>query len=124
MQDATFALLAAGVEPDRVAVEVFVSPETRAGTAVPPPMPGPFHVSFTASEAEATWYESGGTLLDLADACGLMLPASCRSGACGTCAQRLVTGETAYTTEPVLPPRAPVVLLCCAVPTSDVFIQA
>lgn len=139
----------AGVPEAAVRYEVFTSPRPRE-QAVPPPMPGPFRVRFITSptltgdvsgtgehptgaglpdgthrqdrDIEAVWHDSDGSLLELAESAGLELPAGCRAGACGSCAQLVSAGSTAYTNDPVLPPAPARVLLCCAVPTSDVTI--
>lgn len=123
-QDVRKALLRMGARPERIRTEVFASPSALAGAAVAPPLGGPFEVGFTAGGAAATWTAGSGTLLDVAEAAGLSLPAGCRAGACGTCAQTLTAGSIAHTTQPVLAPPLPTVLLCCAVPTSDVNVQA
>ncbi len=116
-------LLGLGVAPQRVRAEVFASPSTRAGTEADPPLSGPFRVEFTNAEQDATWTAGSGSLLDVAEAAGLAPPSGCRAGACGSCAQTLVSGSVAYTTEPVLAPPLPEVLLCCAVPVTDVQVQ-
>ncbi len=117
-------LLGLGAAPERVHTEVFASPSARAGVGAAPPLPGPFAVGFTTGGVDATWTAGSGSLLDVAEAAGLALPAGCRAGACGSCAQTLTGGSVAYTTEPVLAPPLPKVLLCCAVPTADVQVQA
>ena len=68
-------------------------------------------------------------VLDAARSAGLALPYSCLSGVCGSCKATLVSGECHY---PHNPPNAlnaaevarHQVLLCQAVPTSDIVIAA
>jgi ferredoxin len=63
------------------------------------------------------------TVLEAAEAAGLALPFGCRTGACGTCTARLLSGDVAHRR----PPRAlrdrhladGYVLPCVAVPESD-----
>ena len=61
-------------------------------------------------------------LLDVAEASGVAVRAACRAGACGTCALP-VRGETAYLTDPVFPPPAGRILVCCAVPVGPVAVD-
>ena len=113
-------LVSAGIADDDIRHEVFFSPMLSSLEPTRPPLPGPFAVRFVPDGPSADWQVGAGTLLDLAESVGLALPAGCRSGACGTCAQRLRGGETAYVVEPVLPPPDGTVLLCCSVPVTPV----
>jgi ferredoxin len=62
-------------------------------------------------------------ILDAAEDAGLGLPFGCRTGACGTCTARLLSGEVDYRRPPrALKARhreAGYVLACIAVPTTD-----
>ena len=112
-------LLAAGVDRRNLRRERFYSPGPISLTERrPPPETGPFRVRF--GDDDAVWTAADGTLLDLGDGLGLDLPSGCRSGACGECEHRLVRGQVAYLTDPVVPPQEDGVLLCSAVPLSDV----
>ncbi len=114
----------AGLPMHRLHHEVFHSPRPTAGVRIAPPKPGPFHVHFTASDVQAEWRPEAGTLLELGEQAGIGLPAGCREGACHTCRQQITAGATANLTEPMLDPPDGSVLLCCAVPTTDVTINA
>ena len=57
-----------------------------------------------------------GSLLDLAEVRGLSPEFSCRSGNCGTCKTKLLSGAVTYLKEPTAPKAADEVLICCAVP--------
>lgn len=71
----------------------------------------------------------GETVLEAAQRAGIALPYSCRAGVCGSCKAHLVEGEVSY---PRNPPRAlpahgnphDTVLMCQAVPGSDLLLQA
>jgi ferredoxin-NADP reductase/uncharacterized protein YcbX len=122
MQTARERLTDAGVRDQDILEEVFASPITSSGSLKPAPKPGPFSVTFSMSEKTANWYAATGSLLDLAEQAGLKLPANCRGGACGVCAQTIQSGEVAYILEPVTAPKGQTHLPCCTVPQSDVVI--
>ncbi|WP_269498337.1 CDP-6-deoxy-delta-3,4-glucoseen reductase [Castellaniella sp. S9] len=73
--------------------------------------------------------EPGQTVLDAALAAGLILPYSCRTGACSTCRGRVVSGEYAAGEAPAHILEAEdlargYTLLCQARPSSDLVIEA
>jgi ferredoxin len=53
-------------------------------------------VVFMRSQKTGQWSAEDGTLLDFAEANGVAVPSNCRSGVCGTCSTRVVSGEVAY----------------------------
>lgn len=122
MRDVKAALVEAGAEPDRIRYELFASPATTGNSTGEPPSPGPFTVDFAVSGVRARWTPESGSLLDLAETAGLLPPSGCRSGTCRSCAQP-VSGTTAYLAEPLATAAEGSVLLCGAVPTSDLTIQ-
>ncbi len=126
LQDAMAAFAAAGLPRERLHVETFVSPDSGGGEADGPwpPAPGPFQVRFAHSGITASWTQGSGSLLDLAEAAGLGLPAHCRSGTCGSCRQTVMSGETRRSLVPPLPVPDGAELMCCAVPVGDVVIAA
>lgn len=79
-------------------------------------------MTYKSSGVTAKWSPESGALLELAEAQGLTLPASCRAGVCGTCAAT-VHGRTAYLVDPLVEPRDGQVLLCCSVPASDLVVD-
>ncbi|WP_296257175.1 MULTISPECIES: pyridoxamine 5'-phosphate oxidase family protein [unclassified Pseudomonas] len=85
-----------------------------ATTAVP--------VVFERSAIQARWEPDSGTLLELAERRGLQPEYSCRSGACGTCKTRLVSGQVHYPVPPAETPAADQVLICCAVPAAGTLV--
>ncbi len=108
-----------GVPDEAINIEVFFSP-TAAELAEPrePSTTGPHTIA--VGESIATWRASTGSTLDAVEGIGIPWPSGCRTGACGTCAQRLVSGEIEYLNDPLSPPRRGTVLVCCSVPTTDV----
>ncbi len=73
-------------------------------------------VAFAASAKEARWMPESGSLLDLAEACGLAPDFSCRGGSCGTCRTRIIEGAVAYAAPPSAKVEADEALICCALP--------
>jgi CDP-4-dehydro-6-deoxyglucose reductase len=88
----------------------------------------PYTVTLQASGKRFS-VDPGETVLEAARRAGLALPYSCLAGVCGSCKATLVEGECSY---PRNPPSAlnaaermrHQVLLCQAVPTSDLVIAA
>ncbi|WP_343162792.1 CDP-6-deoxy-delta-3,4-glucoseen reductase [Oleiagrimonas sp. C23AA] len=71
----------------------------------------------------------GQTVLDAAQQAGLALPYSCRAGVCGSCKATVIEGDCHYPQRPPLALNAAEkahhdVLLCQAVPTSDLLLEA
>ena len=75
-------------------------------------------VEFTESKIEQAWSEKDGSLLDFAEAHGLTPEFGCRSGQCGACKTKLISGAVSYLTEPSSPLNEDEVLLCCVVPAA------
>lgn len=114
-------LIQLGVDTARISYDRFYSPAPPLVRPRRPPVDGPFSVQLF-DEDRATWRPDSGTLLDLVEQSGLDVGAECRSGVCGSCA-RTVSGEVFLVREPMAPTRPGDVLLCCAVPTTDVSIS-
>lgn len=117
------ALRAAGLDPDRIHADPFLSPATEPPLRRPAPGPGPHPVTYLPDGTRATWTDAEGTLLELAENHGVPVLSACRSGACGTCVLDLVHGEVAYLVEPPLPTGSRSVLACAAVPTGPVTLR-
>lgn len=78
----------------------------------------PVPVAFIRSGKEARWEPGGGSLLELAESRGLTPEFGCRSGSCGSCATRVISGEVTYASSPQAKVGANEALLCCAVPSA------
>eukprot|EP01060_Flectonema_neradi_P033818 TRINITY_DN5774_c0_g1_i1.p1 TRINITY_DN5774_c0_g1~~TRINITY_DN5774_c0_g1_i1.p1 ORF type:complete len:674 (+),score=87.18 TRINITY_DN5774_c0_g1_i1:139-2160(+) len=74
-------------------------------------------VQFEDSQMEQQWVgDDSMTLLDLAESHGLSPNSGCRSGKCGSCKYKLVSGSVVYRTKPLTDIEDSDVLLCCAAP--------
>jgi ferredoxin-NADP reductase/MOSC domain-containing protein YiiM/ferredoxin len=133
MEGIAAALAARGVTPDRMRTEAFgprqaYLPGLFDHTARAPhhpagaPASGP-EVSFARSNLSVRWDPTFGSLLDLAEACDVPAGFGCRTGVCHLCQSGLVSGEVDYHTEPLEPPPAGEVLLCCSKPRGDVTLD-
>lgn len=119
-------LLGLGVRPERIHSESF-GPAAIKPAAVKAPDHGAedgnagpdvaLEVEFRASGKRATWRSGDGTLLELAEREGLSPVHSCRSGACGACAVKLLSGRVSYAQAPTAPHYDDEVLICSATPT-------
>jgi len=112
------ALAALGVPDERVRFEAFgpATIERRrtqapAATAGAAPM-----VSFAKSEVTAPFDPRALNLLEFAEDIGLSPPFRCRSGSCGACATRKLSGAVRYADLPAAVVADHEVLLCCALP--------
>ncbi len=133
MTDVRQALTAIGIEPARIHTEVFgalppVTPGVTGQTARPPHQPsgpvgtGPL-VTFARSGIATPFIAGARSLLELADACDVPSRWSCRTGVCHTCITPLLSGDVAYSPDPLEPPAGDQVLICCAQPATDVVLD-
>ncbi len=141
MADLRQALAAAGLDAARVHTEVFGAleastpgltgltrrpphpPDERGTLQGTPPGAGP-QVTFARSGISTPFAIPGaGSLLELADACDVPARWSCRTGVCHTCVTPLLSGSVAYSPDPLEPPAAGDVLICCARPVTDVVLD-
>ncbi|MEI9415995.1 2Fe-2S iron-sulfur cluster-binding protein [Mesorhizobium sp. Cs1321R2N1] len=106
------------LEPDAVPIPAVV-----AQTAGIAPAGEATTVEFRKSGLKAIWNGSAASLLDFAEDQGLEPEFSCRSGICGTCKSRLVSGDVAYFEEPLDELGAGEVLLCCSRPCGSVVLD-
>jgi ferredoxin-NADP reductase/MOSC domain-containing protein YiiM len=133
MNDMCDALAAIGIAPDGVHTELFgalaaINPgrtDVRRETPHPPPGPagtGP-QITFARSGLTVRWANQHGSLLELADSCDVPTRYSCRTGVCHTCITPLLSGDVAYSPDPLDPPGDGTVLICCARPDTDVVLD-
>jgi uncharacterized protein len=119
------ALAALGVPDERVRFEAFgpatierhrkQAPAAASGAA---PM-----VSFAKSDIKAPFGRRALNLLEFAEDLGLSPPFNCRSGSCGACATRKLSGAIRYAEDPTAVVADDEVLLCCALPSGPVSLD-
>ncbi len=102
-------------------------PAATAETAVAPVVAAP-PASVQFGNRPAIACTEADTLLDLAAAANIPIESSCRSGTCGTCKSRLVSGQVRYSGTPEAlddaEQQAGYVLTCIAHPTGEVVLEA
>ncbi|MEU4092898.1 MOSC domain-containing protein [Streptomyces sp. NPDC026673] len=122
-----------GLSVDRVRTELFGALDplnpgvTGAKRSVPHQPPGPAGhgplVTFTRSGVSTRWDPRHGTLLELAEACAIPTRWACRAGVCHTCVTPVVSGRVRYERPPLEPPAGDEVLICRAVPATDMLLE-
>lgn len=134
MADMKETLAAIGVAPARIHAEIFsggepLTPGVVGSAARAPHLPdddadtGPL-VSFARSGIAAHWKASAyQSILELAEACDVLVRWACRTRVCHNCESGLVSGAVAYRPEPLDRPADGNLLICCSRPTSDVVID-
>jgi ferredoxin-NADP reductase/MOSC domain-containing protein YiiM len=133
LRDVKVGLAAWGVATDRVHMEIFGPGESMTpGISNAPVRPvhapaglageGP-QVSFARSGLTVRWDAKYQNLLELGEACDVPVRWSCRTGVCHNCESGLVSGAVNYRPEPLDPPAAGNVLICCSQPQEDVVID-
>jgi ferredoxin-NADP reductase/MOSC domain-containing protein YiiM/ferredoxin len=127
------ALVSLGFDPARVHSELFggvsalnpgltgvvrKTPHAPAGAAGTGPA-----VTFARSGLTVPWSEEYPSLLEFAEACDVPTRWSCRTGVCHTCVTPVLSGRVRYDPDPLEPPAAGEVLVCCARPREDVVLD-
>ena len=116
-------LRALNIAPERIRYEFFGPSAPVADAAEPAVEAEPTTVTFAASGETRDWSPVDGTLLDLAEAAGVPADWSCRSGRCGTCAVRVVSGTVGYAKDPDTPAPDGHALVCQAHPVGPVSLD-
>jgi uncharacterized protein len=83
----------------------------------------PRTVTFARAGIKATWTPERGTLLELAEHLGVKAPFSCRTGMCGKCAQKVISGEVTKIRQTYAQTLEHHQLLCSNIPLSDLEID-
>ena len=84
---------------------------------------GRAHAAAARAGLTAAWDAAAGYILELAEAAGLTPEFSCREGICNTCRCTIREGAVEYTSEPLDPPPAGQVLICCSRPVGRVVLE-
>ncbi|WP_175698088.1 pyridoxamine 5'-phosphate oxidase family protein [Burkholderia ambifaria] len=118
MRDLYDGLRALNVPDERIRFEAFgpssvVRSATRAAGA---PSVASVPVLFRRSARDVAWTPADGTLLEFAEGQGVAVPSECRSGSCGTCATRVLSGAVDYVQSYDAPVEPGCALLCVAQP--------
>ncbi len=122
-----------GVAPGRVHTETFGSgkpitpgikeaPRRRPHAPADSPGTGP-RISFGRAGLTVSWDPKFQSLLELAEACDVPVRWSCRTGVCHTCECGLISGSVQYDPQPLEPPAAGNLLICCSRPRDDLVID-
>jgi ferredoxin len=133
LEDFTAGLGGWGVARDRVHTELVgsgkpITPGMKEAPRRQPHAPdgspgeGP-RVSFARAGLTVSWDPRFQSLLELAEACDVPVRWSCRTGVCHTCECGLISGSVKYDPEPLEPPVAGNLLICCSRPQEDVVID-
>jgi ferredoxin-NADP reductase/MOSC domain-containing protein YiiM len=133
MDELTAGLKSWGVAGNHVHSELFgpskaVTPGIADAPHPPPHAPaGPAgpgaRVSFARSGLNANWDPKFASLLDLAEACDVPVRWSCRTGVCHMCESGLISGDVKYQPDPLDPPAAGNLLICCSQPAGDIVLD-
>jgi len=128
------ALAARGVQPDRIATEIFgavaayASGIVKRGDRAPHSPDGPRGagptVTFARSNLAVEWDgDRFANLLDFAEACDVSVGFGCRTGVCHNCESGLLAGTVTYRIEPLEPPPDGRILPCCTQPASELTLD-
>ena len=82
------------------------------------------NIHFKQSNANARFEARHKSLLACAGQNSVSMESGCRTGACGSCAVRLLRGKVRYTREPQFPIQSSEILPCVCVPESDIEVDA
>ena len=84
-----------------------------------------YKIEFKKSGLTANWDPKNENLLELAEDAGVIADYSCRTGTCHTCLVNVVSGTFEYDEPDVVfaPDGEDEILLCSALPTSDMVID-
>ena len=121
-----------GVPDGRIHFEAFGPasiPRKNAASATRAPSPrddkgGAVVVNFAKSGRQETWEPGMGSLLDFAEARGIVVSSGCRAGGCGSCQTSIRSGEVAYAQAPDFDPEPGSCLLCVCTPKADLTLEA
>ncbi len=128
MESMVPALLDWGVPKQDIHYEAFGPASVPSAHATPatPRQTGvrPLTVQFRRSGRTLVWNGLDENLLEFAERSGVRIESGCRSGSCGTCETRLVSGTVRYIHEPDHDVAGGHCLLCVGAPESALVLEA
>jgi len=113
-------LIEAGVPPHFVRFELF-QPSEKVISEV---QIREHDIRFERSGSVARFEKSHATLLGCADKNKVVMDSGCRTGACGSCAVKLLLGKVRYTREPQYQLNSDEILPCVCIPETDLVVDA
>ena len=117
-----------GVPATHIHYEAFGPASARAGAAPIAAEPHarrlPIDISFDASGRTLAWDGRDPNLLDFAERHGVHMESGCRSGSCGSCETRLLSGRSRYATSPTTTSRPDTACSCVGRPSSALVLEA
>lgn len=117
-----------GVAQQDIHYEAFGPASVRAAsTSLEEPLPSlgaPIEVQFRRSGRTLSWDEQDASLLDFAERHGVAVDSGCRSGGCGSCETKLVSGSVRYARQPDHDVATGHCLLCVGTPASPLVLEA
>jgi ferredoxin-NADP reductase len=99
----------------------YVQPIT---SAVESRLTKPLDVQFRRSRRTVAWTGEDANLLEFAERHGIAVESGCRTGSCGSCETRLVSGEVRYGSTPDVEVPEGNCLLCVGIPVSALVLEA
>ncbi|HNY46449.1 MAG TPA: iron-sulfur cluster-binding domain-containing protein, partial [Casimicrobium sp.] len=81
-------------------------------------------IRFARTGRTITWDGSDASLLEFAERNGIPVESGCRSGSCGSCETKLVSGEVRYSHPPDFEVSPGSCLMCVAKPVSALVLEA
>ncbi|OUL78626.1 pyridoxamine 5'-phosphate oxidase family protein [Paraburkholderia hospita] len=102
MRDLYEGLRALNIADERIRFEAFGPASVKRTLTLAEPVAeekseaGGAQVTFARSQRTVQWLPKHGSLLDLAEKHGIKAQSSCRSGMCGTCSTKVLSGQVAY----------------------------
>ena len=128
MESLVPALRAWGVPEEDIHFEVFGPASTRSALGASQDAvlvdTAQLDITFRRSGRTLRWDGRDPSLLDFAERHGVAVETGCRSGSCGSCETKLVSGEVCYAQKPDHDIRAGSCLLCVGTPASPLTLDA
>jgi ferredoxin-NADP reductase len=119
------ALEAWGIPKDDLRHEAFGPASVRATASVETAADTePLEIRFRQSGRTLVWQGEDANLLDFAERHGLVVESGCRSGGCGGCEVRVLSGAVRYAEKPELEVPKGRCLLCVGTPASALELEA